>query len=735
MPPATNWASFEESGLRPRPPDGVERASLHLPWIQAVLVPFTLLLNAAAIFLLEPFAGKWLMPWYGGSPAVWNACMFFFQGVLLAGYLYAHCLQRLSLPVQIGVHGVVMVATCLTLPVSIVTTGVPGAAVHPSWNVVVDLFRSIGAIFFVLSATSPLLQAWFVQSGSRHNPYPLFAASNLGSLIGLLAFPFIVEPWLPLSAQGAWLTIASAAVMVLVSASGLACWRTRACDTLATDEAVGLEQPVSVAVAAPPQAGLWLLLSMCPCMLLMGNTVHLTSEIAPMPLLWIVPLALYLASFVVAFSHTRYSAAVTRWAGPAFFACALVIAWRVFLQRHEAIDLLLHCLLLATGATALHGQLATARPDAGRLTEYYTVISLGGLVASGFCALIAPLLFNWQAEYPLAIVATLLLVVWPAIPRLHLRDGSVISRTARLAVAGIVFLGLAWNIYFSERASRTLLRERTFFGDFQVNIGAAGRTFQLVHGRTTHGAQMISDDVRVRRIPLCYYFLTGPVGRVMLSSRSLPIATDVAVVGLGVGSLAAYGEPGDRYDFYEIDEAVERVADGNGPFTFLADARDRGAEMRVIIGDARLRLQKAESARYGMIVLDAFSSDAIPVHLLTVEAVGEYLQALQEDGLLVFHISNNFVDLEPVIANLAAALGLEAFVQDNIDISEEETKRGKMPSTWVVAARSAEALDPIVRSGDWRRCNQRRGVELWTDQFSNVLAVMRQWGDGQRDAP
>ena len=177
------------------------------------------------------------------------------------------------------------------------------------------------------------------------------------------------------------------------------------------------------------------------------------------------------------------------------------------------------------------------------------------------------------------------------------------------------------------------------------------------------------------------------------------------------------------------------MADGNGPFTFLADARDRGAEMSVIIGDARLRLQKAESARYGMIVLDAFSSDAIPVHLLTVEAVGEYLQALQEDGLLVFHISNNFVDLEPVIANLAAALGLEAFVQDNIDISEEETKRGKMPSTWVVAARSAEALDPIVRSGDWRRCNQRRGVELWTDQFSNVLAVMRQWGDGQRDAP
>jgi len=735
MPPATNSVSSELSSLRSGLPAGVELASLHLPWIQAVLVPFTLLLNAAAIFLLEPFTGKWLMPWYGGSPAVWNACMFFFQGVLLAGYLYAHCLQRFSLPFQIGIHGIVMVATCLTLPISIVTTGVPGAAVHPSWSVVVDLFRSVGAIFFVLSATSPLLQAWFAQSGSRHNPYPLFAASNLGSLIGLLAFPFIVEPWLPLSAQGSWLTIASAAVMILVFASGLACWRTRACGTPATVEAVGLERPASPPVSAPPQAGLWLLLSMCPCMLLMGTTVHLTSEIAPMPLLWIVPLALYLASFVIAFSHNRYSVAVTRWAGPVFVICALVIAWRVFLQRHEAIDLLLHSLLLATGATALHGQLATARPNAGRLTEYYAVISLGGLLASGFCALIAPLLFNWQAEYPLAIVATLLLVAWPTVPRLRLRDGSAGARIARLAIAGIVFVGLAWNVYFSERASRTLLRERTFFGDFQVTIGAAGKTLQLVHGRTTHGAQMISDDVRMRRIPLCYYFLTGPVGRVMLSSRNLPIATDVAVVGLGVGSLAAYGEPGDRYDFYEIDEAVERVADGNGPFSFLADARGRGAEMQVIIGDARLRLQKATPARYGMIVLDAFSSDAIPVHLLTVEAVAEYLQALREDGLLVFHISNVFVDLEPVIANLAAVLGLEAFVQDDVAVSEEETKRGKMPSTWVVAARSAEAIDPIIRGGDWRRCRQRVGVEPWTDQFSNVLTVMRNWGNGHRAAP
>jgi len=273
----------------------------------------TLLLNAATIFLLEPFAGKWLMPWYGGSPAVWNACLFFFQGVLLAGYLYAHCLQRFSLPVQIAAHGVVMMAACLTFPVSVVTAGVPGPAVHPSWSVVSDLFRSIGGIFFILSATSPLLQAWFARSGTQQNPYPLFAASNLGSLVGLIAFPFLVEPWLPLSTQGHWLTIASAAVMVLVAASGVACWRRRTATAPMTGEAVDLRRP---AAASPQPLVRWLLLSMFPCMLLMGATTHLTSEIAPMPLLWIVPLALYLASFVVAFSHDRWSAAVTRWAGP-----------------------------------------------------------------------------------------------------------------------------------------------------------------------------------------------------------------------------------------------------------------------------------------------------------------------------------------------------------------------------------------------------------------------------------
>jgi SAM-dependent methyltransferase len=691
-----------------------------------VLVLLTLLLNAATIFLLEPFAGKSLTPWYGGSPAVWNACMFFFQAVLLAGYLYAHCLQRFSLPVQLTAHGGLMAAACLTLPVSIVTAGVSGPAVHPSWSVVGDLIQSVGGIFFVLSATSPLLQAWFAQSGTRQNPYPLFAASNLGSLIGLLAFPFVIEPWLPLAAQGRCLTAATAAVVLLVGASGVTCWRRSASVVADSGASAGVQR-----LAATPsrRLGLWLVLSIFPCMLLMGTTTHLTSEIAPMPLLWIVPLALYLASFVIAFSHDRFSATVTRWAGTAFVVCALVIACRVFLQRHEAVDILLHSLLLAAGATALHGQLAASRPETERLTEYYAVISLGGLLGSGFCVLAAPLLFNWQAEYPLAIAGSLLLVAWPAAPRIFGRDAAWI---ARIAIAGMVVLGLTWNIYCSKQARRVLLRERTFFGDFQVSLGKAGRTIQLTHGRTTHGAQMISDDPRSRRPPLCYYFFTGPFGRALLSVKGTPASTDVAVVGLGVGALAAYGEKGDHYDFYEIDEAIQRVADGGGPFTFLADARTRGAHVQVILGDARLRLQQAAPASYGMIVLDAFSSDAIPVHLLTVEAVAEYLQALREDGLLVFHISNIFVDLEPVVANLAAALGLTAYVQDDVNIPEEDAKRGRFPSTWVVAARSEKTLAPIVSTGGWQRCQQRQGVRLWTDQFSNVLTVMRQWGNGDR---
>ena len=701
----------------------------HFPWSLTVLVLLTLLLNAATIFLLEPFAGKSLTPWYGGSPAVWNACMFFFQGVLLAGYLYAHCLQRLSLPFQIAAHGGLMAAACMTLPVSIVTAGVPGPAVHPSWSVLGDLLRSVGGIFFVLSATSPLVQAWFAQTGTQQNPYPLFAASNLGSLIGLLAFPFVIEPWLPLAAQGRCLTIATATVMLIIAATGLALWRQRSALAIRPSNTAGLQRHTTTRSL---RFGTWLLLSMCPSMLLIGTTTHLTTEIAPMPLLWVVPLALYLVSFVIAYSNGWYAAAVTRSAGAAFVCCALVIAWRAFLQRHEVVDLILCNLLLAAGATALHGQLAACRPETERLTEYYAVISLGGLIGSGFCVLAAPLLFNWQAEYPLSIVGTLLLVSWPAAARFSVPNG---ARLARFAVVGIVLAGLTWNIYFSEYASRVILRQRTFFGDFQVRVGREGKTIQLNHGRINHGAQMISDDARARRPPLTYFFFTGPVGRVMLASRGTTAATDVAVVGLGVGSLAAYGERGDRYDFYEIDEAIQRVADGGGPFSFLADARDRGADVRVIIGDARLQLQKATPSRYGMIVLDAFSGDAIPVHLLTVEAVAEYLQALREDGLLVFHISNIFVDLEPVTANIAAELGLAAFVRDDIDIPAEESQRGRMPSTWVIAARSEKTLARVLADGGWRRCNRRLGVALWTDQFSNVLTVVRQWGNGERGRP
>jgi len=696
------------------------------------LVALTLFANAALIFMLEPFVGKCLMPWYGGSPAVWNACMFFFQGVLLAGYLYAHSLQRFSLLVQIGLHGALLAAACLTLPVTVVTAGVPGPAVHPSWSVVVDLSRSIGVVFFMLSATSPLLQAWFARAAAGGNPYGLFAASNLGSLIGLLAFPFGVEPRLTLAAQSRGLTVFVGVVTALVAASGLACWFQSRHRAAPVDSMHTLPRGDGAATSWP---GMWLLLSMCPCILLMGVTSHLTSEIAPMPLLWIVPLVLYLASFVVAFSRWGALPAVRNGAVVVFIGCALVVAVRVFLKRHEAIDLVLHSLLLAAGATALHCQLAEARPATASLTWYYTLISLGGLLGSGFCSLVAPVIFNWQAEYPLGIAMAMLLVGRSAAAGVR---GGVrrdrIEDVARLTVVGIVLLGLTWNIYFSERAAAVLVRKRTFFGDFQVGLGRTGQTLQLVHGRTTHGAQLISDDPRVRRPPLCYYFFTGPAGRIMLANRATPASRDVAVVGLGVGSLAAYAERGDTYDFYEIDEAVRQVADDGGPFRFLADARERGATMRVIIGDARLRLADAAHSSYGMIILDAFSNDAIPVHLLTVEAVGEYLEALREDGILVFHISNVFVDFEPVLANLATALGLEVFVMDDVDIPAEEAKRGRMPSTWAVAARAPGLLAKTIGSGGWRPCRPREGLPLWTDQFSNVPAIMRQWGDGGRNA-
>lgn len=676
-------------------------------------------LSAALLFLLEPWAGKTLLPWYGGAPAVWNTCVFFFQLVLLLGYVYAHLLVRsAALRAQLLVHGCVLLAALGTLPLHFHVQGLTGPAAHPVASVLFDLLRSVGPVFFVLSATAPLLQAWFAAARCPGDVFRLYAASNAGSLVSLLAYPTLVEPAWPLSAQAAVLTWGFGGLVIALAGCGAIAWRAGAYTP-------GAVLPPTAIEAAPVDwrtRGLWLVLAMSPSSLMLGATTHLSTEIAPMPAIWILPLALYLLTFILAFSTPRPT--LERCAAVGFVLLALLAAAAAPHANHtgQFRGVLVHGGLVFCGAFALHARLAASRPAAGRLTEFYVWISLGGLAGSAFNSLLAPWLFDWMAEYPLALILTLALLPWPRPETEHLLR---IAQLARGSAMVLVLLGFSWNDFLSEEAQLCQLHERTFFGELRVLRGSRGVVRQLVHGSTVHGVQITSRDPRERRPPLTYYFVTGPIGEVIQTCRGTLVTQSVGVVGLGVGSLAAYAEDQDRYTFYEIDPAVARIAEATDCFTYLADARSRGAVVDVLLGDARLKLREADPNRFGLLVLDAFTSDAVPVHLLTREAIEEYLTKLADGGLLAVHISNRYVDFEPVLANAAESLGCAAYIRVDADVTPEELQLGKKGSTWVVIAPRPESLAPVLKGGRWRPCQTNPRLGVWTDDRSHLLSLLR----------
>lgn len=681
-------------------------------WVFALSTFF----GAALLFLLEPLVGKSLLPWYGGTPAVWNTCIFFFQLLLLLGYLYAHCLHRyLPISRQFVVHAVVTTAALLTLPIRLDIAGLTGSVHYPVASLLIDLLTSIGLVFFVVSTTAPLLQAWYAAARLPGSPYLLYVASNAGSLVGLLLYPTLVEFWFPLSLQRQLLTWAFAALAALFVVCGVIA--RKGSQTAAV-------VPANRTDSTPPVAWStrwkWFVWSLCPSSLMLGVTTYLSTEIAPMPAIWMLPLSLYLLSFIFAFAETPRWLALA--SGVSYLVLAvLVVISAIYLREAAVVGLLLHNGLLFSGALALHSRLSQTRPDTRHLTEFYLWISCGGLCGSVCNTLMAPLIFNWTAEYPLMMVLGLWLLPLPGFDERWRRWGGAATR---LAIAVSVLLGMSWEVHFSGPSRQIVYRERTFFGEFHITRGRQGVMQQLVHGRTVHGMQVASRNAKERRPPLTYYFFTGPIGQLILSYRGTPMTQSVGVVGLGIGSLAGYAERGEEYTFYEIDPAIDKVAQNPRYFTFLADARDRGAEVQVVLGDARLRLREAPDNTYGLLVLDAFTSDAIPVHLLTREAISEYLTKLRPGGLLAFHISNQFIDFEPVLANIAVETGCVAYIQADERLLPEESKRGKNPSRWVVLASSVESLERLLASGRWQPCKPQPNLGVWTDDQSNLLSVM-----------
>ncbi|MCX6030329.1 MAG: fused MFS/spermidine synthase [Chloroflexi bacterium] len=785
----------------------------------------TILVSAFLLFLVEPMFAKMALPLLGGSPAVWNTAVVFYQVALLIGYVYAHAATAwLGVRRQGALHAILLLLPFLVLPIAIPPGWSPPAESNPiPWLLTLMLVR-LGLPFVIVSASSPMLQKWFASTThpAAADPYFLYTASNAGSMIALLGYPLLVEPNLPLATQSGIWAVGYGLFVALTLGCAALLWRSlkggAAVQALTRQHPerrpVGLRAVVegrdSVQQAAsfdytPPkplssaqdagdwakvkQSSLekvldtgavtagqrmrWVLLAFVPSSLMLSVTTYLSTNIAPFPLLWVIPLAIYLLTFVLVFAgkpplpHALMVRAFPIALLPLVIAMAAVLPTWVLIPLHLAVFFVI--------AMACHGALANDRPSPRYLTEFYLWLSVGGALGGIFNALLAPILFTTLVEYPLGLVLAALLVRRPDAPPAPTTSGGVrfppglggwggrwldLALPALLAglmtgaflalrAAGVtstqVTLALVFGLpailcfSFSRRPIRfalgiaamftvgaltvnapqgLLFTERTFFGINRVLVD--GDTHTLRHGDTLHGAQSLDPDRRCE--PLSYYYPTGPIGQVFAAFRGAGATRQIAVVGLGAGALAGYSEPGQPWTFYEIDPGVERIARDPRYFTFL---RDCAPEAAVILGDARLSLVKAPAGQYDLLVLDAYSSDSIPVHLITREALALYLEKLASGGLLAFHVSNRYLDLEPVLGNLAQDAGLMALFQIDREISEAEKTAGKMPSEWVLMARRPADLGPLTGDPRWKPLPARPGSRLWTDDFSSILSVLR----------
>lgn len=751
-----------------------------------LLFAFTLLVSASLLFLVEPMFARMVLPRLGGSPSVWNTCLVFYQAVLLAGYVYAHLTTRWLGPRrQAALHMVVLLLPWLVLPIVIRGLGTPPGGSSPIPWLLGILSLSVGLPFFVLAASAPMLQSWFAQTGdaAAKDPYFLYGASNLGSLLGLLGYPLLLEPWLRLGVQSWVWTAGYGLLMLLTAASAVVLWRSprvASCAPQAREEGSLSDDAPSLARRMH-----WLVLALIPSSLLLGVTTYVSTDIAAVPLVWVIPLAIYLVSFVQVFARRRTFPRSM----PVAARMILTGLQAVMLPRHGLIVRMQPLLLVLVAATfffspyfaiplrlalhlgmfyltalVCHGELARLRPAARHLTEFYLWMSLGGVLGGLFNALVAPLLFSTVVEYPLMIAAacfarpkqkTMVPPRWwlhPAllslaalvvcaiaypwgVPRLDLgaKFGILTPEVVIVALAGLVAFGVSdrpWlfgpaipgvmllGLFLSASPGEVVYRDRSFFGVFRVVRDEANQRMILYHGSTLHGVQSLRPERRSQ--PASYYFRTGPLGQ-LLASRRIHPDREIAIVGLGTGTIAAYGRPGQRFTFYEIDPTVERLARNPKLFSYLSDSR---ATIRVVLGDARLSLAGAPDGTYGVIVLDAFTSDAIPLHLMTKEALALYCRKLADGGVLALHISNRYMDLKPVLGRLARDAGLAAMVEEDGVVSDAARADGKLPSTWVVMAHHTEDFRGLLANVHWKPIAVSGATPLWTDDFSNILAVL-----------
>lgn len=724
------------------------------------LFSITLILSAFLLFSVQPLFGKMVLPLLGGAPGVWNTAMMFFQAMLLGGYAYAHLTSKyLGIRTQAVLHLGLLALCLLVLPIAIPAGWQnPPVTENPVPWLLGLLALAVGGPFFVIAGTAPMLQRWFstTQHPDAHNPYFLYAASNLGSMAALLLYPLAIEPLLGVQQQSQFWMVGYLLLAVLVAMVGFIS-RNGVMAITAPDP----QLPANNMTPTNKMRLVWLLLSFIPSSLMLGVTTYVTTDIAAVPLLWVLPLALYLLTFIIVFSRicTLSIARAYRWQALGLIAIALLFIRDPFALK--AITVSIHLIAFFFCALTCHLALAHRRPTPQHLTEFYLIMSLGGVLGGIFNSLLAPLLFVIPLEYALvlglsvlapfisgdkifnrddfkkdykpalvvillalfalmptksaAIMIMVLIAIGVALIKLSRRNSSWFAATLLIILA--LDPGFNWDYL-----SKALHMERNFFGVIRVTTSDRGGMRMLLHGTTLHGTQALDEAYRLS--PISYYAAGTPGGQVfgMLSDiQQGQEPQTVAMLGLGLGSTACFFEKGRDFVFYEIDPAMKRIAEDKNLFTYLSDC---GSPYRIIMGDARLRITEAPDASYDMIFLDAFSSDSIPMHLLTKEAFDVYFRKLKPHGLIVVHISNRFLDLSPVVVALAEAHNAVPRFSHNYGRLLAQPDIMMQGSIFAMMTRNTELISIVDhRYTKWKSYSGDT-LPVWTDDYANILAPM-----------
>jgi len=678
-----------------------------------LLYASTIFLSAFLLFQVQPVIGKVLLPWFGGSAAVWSTCLLFFQVVLLLGYLYAHWTSKLLAPkTQALLHMLLLATSIALLPITPGASWKPSGGEDPTWLIMGLMVATIGLPYFLLSTTGPLVQAWFARERPGTVPYRLFALSNFGSMLGLLSYPIVFEPGLAIPEMSfTWSAAYVAFAILCAMLASRALRHAPLAQVHGGTERAGKPSASSLA--------LWTGLAACPTILLMGVTSHVTQNVAPVPFLWVLPLALYLLSFILCFEGGNWYR--RKWYLPAFVIWLAVMNVDLINPISDDgvwIPIALYCSGLFVSCMLCHGELARMKPHPEHLTSFYLMIALGGALGGTFVAIVAPRLFNNYYELPAAAIATAMLIAtivqgdtmraYPRIP---------VYRTLTKVMAFVIAtISIAAVASTAKQNSMQRVLTRNFYGTLRVNDvfqeGLWER--QLVHGSILHGSQFLDKDRR--RWPMTYYGDNGGAGMAVLATRNAGAQQRVGVIGLGTGTMAAYGRAGDYYRFYEINPLVDALARSH--FSFLADSP---AVVDTVLGDARQSLERDDPQRFDVLVVDAFSGDSIPVHLLTREAFAVYFRHVRPGGILAVHVSNRNLDLVPVVKHASDFYGKAARLVDSEDMDD----RGLLESTWVLISDSDAVFDAKEFAGSAAELSPESSIRPWTDDYSSIYAILK----------